>query len=201
MLRLDPNFPLVQQLLIDLSLIDRHHHLAGTSRHENDIEHSMSVVVLCWYLYEKLNCQLDISLVLKYAVVHDFVERYAGDTNTFADKSAREQKAKNEKAALERLASEFAEFPSMIETMRRYEDKQDDESRFVWTVDKMQALIMGDMDDWRPYRKLGISYEQFVAKYETLLAQSSLLCRDAFSELIEHCKTTYYDKPNKVSGN
>ena len=185
----------LQQMTVDLALIDRNHYLAKTSRRENDIEHSMTVTLLCWYIHDKYEIDLDIAKILKYALSHDFVERYAGDVNTFASTDERAAKIQSEQASLERLAHEFSEFPDMVASMQKYEQKQDDESLFVWTVDKMQQLIMGDMDGWRPYAELGIRYDRFKAKYAELLEASSPHCREIFEGLIDYCSSTYYDRP------
>ena len=87
-----PLFPQLQQMIIDLALIDRKHYLAKTNRRENDIEHTMAVALLCWYIHDKYKLDLDIAKILKYAITHDFVERYAGDTNTYANTEERAKK-------------------------------------------------------------------------------------------------------------
>lgn len=166
----DPYFFSIQQLIIDMSLIDRNHYLAKTDRRENDIEHSMTVAILCWYIHAKYDIALDISKIFKYALSHDFVERYAGDVNTFATDDERAKKTIDEAESLAKLSDDFAEFAELVDTMRAYEEKVDKESLFVWTVDKMQALIMGELDDWRPYAELDISYERFSEKYSNLLS-------------------------------
>lgn len=193
----DPQYALLQQLVIDLSLINRNHYLAKTERRENDIEHSMAVALLCWYLYDKLQPELDLAKILKYAVSHDFVEQYAGDVCTFATTDERTAKVANEAAALKRIQQEHAGFPVLAKTMAQYEAKQDEESRFVWTVDKMQALIMGEMDGWRPYAELKITYQQFVDKYDELSHSASKYCKEIFDELVAYSHTTYYDQPTK----
>ena len=182
-------------MIIDLSLIDRKHYLAKTRRRENDIEHSMTVAVLCWYIHDKYNINLDISKILKYAITHDFVERYAGDVNTFASDIERKEKVQLEKKSLYKLSDEYQDFTSMVVSMQEYEQKENEEALFVWTVDKMQALIMGDMDAWRPYSELEISYEEFTAKYDEQLSKSSRYCKEIFEEFINYCKSTYYDQP------
>lgn len=193
--KLDPLFSSLQQMLIDLSLIDRTHYLAKTDRRENDIEHSMTVAILCWYIHDHYKIDLDLSKILKYALTHDFVERYAGDVNTFASSDERSSKVDRERKSLDNLSNEFGEFGDMISSMRGYELKADEESLFVWTVDKMQPLIMGDMDGWRPYQEIGITYDQFVAKYEELLVKSSKFCHEIFEGLIKYSQSTYYDRP------
>ena len=184
-------------MTIDLSLIERNHHLAKTNQKENDIEHSLTVALLCWYIHDRHHLKLEISKILKYAITHDFVERYAGDVNTFASQKEREQKVVNEQASLERLSIEYKDFPDMVSSMQNYESKQDEESNFVWTVDKMQGMIMGDMDGWRPYASINVTYDQFVDKHGEHLKKSSKYCKEIFESLLEYCKTTYYDQPGQ----
>lgn len=83
----------------------------------------------------------------------------------------------------------------MVLSMHAYESKTDEEALFVWTVDKLQPLIMGDMDQWRPYADISITYDQFVSKYQELLGKSSKYCREIFEGFIEYSKRTYYDQP------
>lgn len=187
----------LQKMVVDLALIDRNHYLASTERRENDIEHSLSVAVLCWFIHDKYDIDLDIGKILKYAIAHDFVELYAGDINAFADKAARKNKVELEKDSLKKMSSEFKDFPDMIEIMEAYENKADEEALFVWTVDKMQALIMGDLDKWRPYEEYGIHYDWFVEKYTEQLGRSSKHCKTIFEGLLEYCKSTYYDRLEK----
>jgi 5'-deoxynucleotidase YfbR-like HD superfamily hydrolase len=191
----DPLFFSLQQMIIDLSLIDRNHYLAKTDRRENDIEHSLTVAILSWYVHDKYKINLDIAKILKYAITHDFVERYAGDVNTFASIDERNAKVVREQDSLNRLSDEYGGFSDMIASMQGYELKIDEESLFVWTIDKMQQLIMGDMDQWRPYAELPITYDQFAARYEELLEKSSKYCREIFEGLVEYSKSTYYDQP------
>lgn len=185
----------LQQLVSDLTQIKRNHQHPSKEHYENDVEHSFSVALLCWYIISSNGLKLDIALVLKYAMAHDFVERYAGDVNTFASDDARKHKIETERIALQKLTLEFSDFPEMVDSMTNYEARSDDESLFVWTVDKMQALILGDLDNWRPYQRLDISFQQFSDKYTELSAVSSPYCKQIFESLIAYSKSTYYDRP------
>lgn len=191
----DPLLFSIQQMIIDMSLIDRRHYLPNTSRRENDIEHSMTVAILCWYILDKYSLDLDTAKVLKYALTHDFVERYAGDVPTFASETERNEKVIREQESLRRLSEEFRDFNSLVISMRMYETKEDEESRFVWSVDKMQQLIMGDLDNWRSYAEKPITYDEFTKKYTKLLEKSSKYTREIFEGLLNYSKTTYYDQP------
>lgn len=185
----------LQKLTSDLTKVNRNHHILDSDKAENDVEHSYAVTLLCWYIYDKLGLSLDLGKILKYAMVHDFVEVYAGDVNTFANDTDRKKKLDNEAIALTRLTEELKSFEGMTTSLKAYEAKSDEESVFVWTVDKMQALILADLDTWRPYKKISITYESFASKHHEQLSNCSFHCKEIFSELLEYCKTTYYDQP------
>lgn len=197
MLRLNPMLFSLQKLVADLSLVERNHHILEYERAENDIEHSFTVALLCWFIHDYYHVPLDLNKILKYAIVHDFAERYAGDTNTFANAEARRKKVELERAATARLSEEFKDFRDLVKFMQGYEDKTEEEALFVWTVDKMQSLILADMDGWRPYKKINISFASFSKKHHEQLAACSPYCKEIFEALLEYCKTTYYDRPRQ----
>ena len=47
---------------------------------ETSNEHSYQVAMVAWFLIEQDNLKLNRELCLMYAMVHDLVEVYAGDT-------------------------------------------------------------------------------------------------------------------------
>lgn len=194
----DKTMFLLQKLVSDFSKVERNHHILSSEKAENDIEHSFAVALLCWYIIDTQKLALDLSKVLRYALVHDFTEVYAGDVNTFASKKDRELKNKLETGAIKKLSKELSDFPDFIRALQDYDLKKDEESLFVWTVDKMQALILADLDGWRPYKKINISYDSFIKKHHEQLSMCSSHCREVFEVLLEYCKTTYYDKPISI---
>ena len=191
----DPLLFSIQQMTIDMSLIDRKHYLPHTNRRENDIEHSMTVAILCWYILDRYALDLDVAKVLKYALTHDFVERYAGDVPTFASEAERNEKVIREQESLSRLSEEYKGFSDLVTSIQKYETKEDAEALFVWSVDKIQQLIMGDLDNWRSYAEKPITYDEFTKKYTELLEKSSQYTRVIFEGLLEYSKSTYYDQP------
>lgn len=52
---------------------------------DNDVEHSYRVAMLCWMIIEEYKLKLDINKVIKYALIHDLVEVFAGDISIYAD--------------------------------------------------------------------------------------------------------------------
>ena len=77
---------------------------------ENDQEHMYQLAMVAWYLAEEQKLSLDKNKIIAYALVHDVVEGYAGDT-FFYHRTAAEtiDKAKREADAIEKLKIEFPE--------------------------------------------------------------------------------------------
>lgn len=147
----------LQALINDFAAVRRSHYLPGTDERENDIHHSFSVAMLAWFVHDRLELGLDMEKVMKYALVHDLVEVYAGDTNAYADARTREHKKTMEAASLEKIEAEFRTiFPDLTSCIRAYEARSDAEARFVWTIDKMQAMVQGKADAYRPFYEQGL---------------------------------------------
>lgn len=181
----------VQDIVNQLSLIERNHFIAKTDRHEDVAEHSLSVAMFAWYLHHYTKSKLDIARIQEYAIVHDFVEIHAGNVNTFAEARERAAKEERELAALKKFTSDFANFPRLVSAMENYQTMADAEAWFVWTADKIQALIQGNSDNWRPYYAIGITNGQFARKYDELLAKVPSDLQPLFKEVIAWCKETY----------
>ncbi len=123
---------------------------------ENDVEHQYQLAMVAWYLIESSGLDLDKDLVVQYALVHDFVEVYAGDTYFIGDRSGKEDR---ERVAAERLRQEFAEFSSLHDLIERYEARDDRESRFVYALDKVLPMINIYLDGGRTWKRHGLTVD------------------------------------------
>lgn len=120
----------------------------GEDRLENDTEHSYQLTMAAWYIMDVYKLDLDRDLVIRYCLVHDLVEVYAGDTYIYSqDKEHFESKSQREMAALLRIQKEFPEFPDMLQLMERYEHKCDKESLFVYALDKIIPVMNMYLDN------------------------------------------------------
>ncbi len=140
------NLENIQKLL---ALIDQFKRVKRTTRNvgqevfENDAEHSYELAVFCWFLANEINkidASLDIEKIFKYALAHDLVEAYAGDTNSF-DEEALATKDEREHLALKTIREEFMFFPELVSSIEQYENQADAESVFVKSVDKIQPML------------------------------------------------------------
>jgi len=88
---------------------------------------------------------LDLGKIAQFALVHDLVEAYAGDTNTLISRTSNAEefsKHARESAALATITNEFADtFPWLSQTIEEYERLACRESRFVKTLDKVMPKI------------------------------------------------------------
>lgn len=150
-------------LLIELQKIERVIRVVKSDRWENDVEHSYMLAMLGWYFIEKDGLKLDASKVIKYALVHDLVEAYAGDVYLYeTDVAKKEGKYKKEKEAAERIQKEFPEFGELHELVHAYEKRNDSESKFVYALDKVQPVIQIYLDKGRTWNEKSVSLQMLI---------------------------------------
>ncbi len=172
----------------------------GLDRLENDAEHSYALAMLAWYLIDTMRLPLDKKKVFEYALAHDMVEVYAGDTPAFGRGGSnkadiRSSKKEREELAKKRLRSEFPEFPSFTDAMEIYEKQADKESKFVYALDKLIPIFGGIAHDGRDWKEHGISFQEVLSyKLEKIKANESVfaLFNDIMS-LIGKDKARYFN--------
>lgn len=118
-------------------------HPDGTTP-ESDTDHTVMLGLVACAFAERFAPELDRGKIAQFALVHDLVEVYAGDTATArimtdADHASKEER---EMAALAQIRSEFdAELPWIGETIAAYERRDTPEARFIKVVDKALPKI------------------------------------------------------------
>jgi putative hydrolase of HD superfamily len=111
---------------------------------ESDTDHTVMLGIMACALAAALEPSLDIGKIAQFALVHDLVEAYAGDTNTFGmrDEAKWKEKEDREAAALKRIEEEFdATLPWISKTIHEYESLASPEARFIKTLDKTTPKI------------------------------------------------------------
>ncbi len=121
--------------------VERRVVLMKAKRNENDAEHSYQLAMTAWYIINSEKLDLNSDLVIKYALIHDLVEVYAGDTPIEGDIEWRKSKVAREKAAEVRLNKELPEFPDLTHLLHTYEERKDEESKFVYALDKIMPML------------------------------------------------------------
>jgi 5'-deoxynucleotidase YfbR-like HD superfamily hydrolase len=154
------------RLLMQFQAVERFGAEAPAGFRENDAEHSYSLSMMAWYLITTCELDLDANLATQYALAHDLVEVYAGDTHAFGSSSAKASKKLREDLALNMLREQYPEFPVLPDLIHAYEERQDAESRFVYALDKLIPSLMIYLNESHQYVSREISYVEVVEYVE-----------------------------------
>ncbi len=156
----------------------------GKTRRENDMEHSYQLAMLAWYIKDAGNLNLDTDLLIKYALVHDLVEVYAGDTYFYTkDKDHASSKEKREKDAQKKLKRNFPEFKELHSLIEKYEQKNDKESKFIYALDKIIPILNIYIDKGRSWKKDKVTFDMLVEK-KTKKVKASKEVEDIFKQIL-----------------
>jgi putative hydrolases of HD superfamily len=142
--------------------VERDVYISGTTRYENDSEHSYQLALTAWYLCEELRLAHDRNKILKYALVHDLVETYAGDTPAFSSQTDyKDSKDDREEQSRKKIISELPFFSELHTSIDDYNLKNENESRFVYVVDKIMPMLNQYPQDTSYYKNEGITFEKW----------------------------------------
>lgn len=172
------------EMLKKFQKVERVVRVQGEERWENDTEHCYELALTAWYLVDRNDLDLNKDLVIQYALIHDLVEVYAGDTYIYSeDKNEHATKQQREEDAARRLKDEFPEFPDLHATIQNYEKKSDKESKFVYALDKIQPVLNIYVDGGRTWKERNITIQMLVDHKKDKVALSPKI-EYYFNELI-----------------
>ena len=175
--------------------VERVAYAADSSRRENDAEHTFFLAMLSWYLSDSLGLRHSTDKLLRYALVHDLVEAYAGDSYIF-DCEARETKKEREAEAQERIKKEFPEFVALHEAIEAYEQQGDPEAIFVHAVDKLIPLVINYVQDGKTWKDFKVSHADLVTYKRAAIGEHHKEVRDLleqFLALIDQDRGRYFN--------
>jgi putative hydrolases of HD superfamily len=147
-----------QQLLLKFREVQRVTHVPDTHEAENDTEHSYNLALTAWFLAEYFPA-LDKDQLIRFALVHDLVEVYAGDTYIYADASIIATKKARETKALQQLEKEWPDFPDMLAAIHAYETRGSDEAKFIYALDKIMPIMVIFLSGGYTWKKEGITHD------------------------------------------
>lgn len=166
--------------------IMRQNVVTGSRRRESDAEHSwhlaMMAVLLAEYAAEP---GIDVSRVVKMALVHDLVEIDAGDTFCY-DEQGNLDKEEREKQAAARL---FALLPAdqaaaLMALWQEFEAMATAEARFANCLDRLQPLLLNYHSDGHTWKKPGVNRAKVLKRNQVSQENAPRLWRLA-CELID----------------
>lgn len=172
------------EMLNTFRQVERVLYANGTDRFENDTEHSYNLAMLAWHIVTAEKLSLDLSRILEYALVHDLVEVYAGDTYIYSDDDDHlASKYARESDALQKLRQEFPMNENIFAVIERYEKREDAESRFVYALDKVQSVLQTYLDHGRIWKEKKITFDMLFESKKDKVALSPEI-KPYFDELM-----------------
>lgn len=153
-------------------------------RPESDTDHTFMLSLICGSLADKFyKNSLDLGLVSQFAILHDLVEVYAGDTDSLVHSSHEAKKIKEEKEleSLLKLKNKFANiFPWIHEMIEKYEAQDTKEARFVKIVDKILPKITSVLNNCVAIKKRKTKDE-----YRNFISDQTVQFKEYFDEFPE----------------
>lgn len=155
------------KVLNDFKSVERLSIIKENGRRESDAEHTWHLVMAIWLLSQEHHKPLDLLKCIKLALVHDLVELYAGDVYAFDPTNKRTEKEEKEQHAIQMIGSQLPDnLSNEIRSLwNEYEQRETEEGRFVWGVDKLMPRIQyiiskGDLSDNLPNDPARKSYQE-----------------------------------------
>ncbi|HEV7423913.1 MAG TPA: HD domain-containing protein [Candidatus Paceibacterota bacterium] len=165
---------------------------------ENDSEHSYQLALVCWSANEQYNLGLNNELILKLALTHDLVEIYAGDTDAHDNKEEIASKEEREKIAIEKLTVEYSNFKDMLNAIKIYEERDTDEAKLVYFLDKITPDVNIYNSNSNYYKDRKVTLDGWVSwlfgkiKYESLNSGLKLLVDESVSYVKDNFQEIFY---------
>ncbi len=157
---------------------------------DNDAEHSYRVAMLCWMIIEKYNLKLDLNKVIKYSLIHDFVEVYAGDVSIYSNKKI--DKHKRELKSLAKLKSRYPDLINIWKEIDIYEKRQDEEAIFVYIIEKIEPILTVLLSEDDHWLKRKVSFEDFNNRKRSKTSKYNSFAQYFLEDIM-----TYLDKHRK----
>ena len=185
------------KFLMKFREVERTIFFSYNARKENDAEHSRQLAMLARYIISLDKLNLSMEKVLHYCMIHDLLEVYAGDMEAL-NRTPEAQKAKEQKEidSFIRIKSEFPEAHELRNWLEKYEHREDEESKFVYALDKMMPVInlYNDGGYRRKWRKVGLEMELLPSKEGKVHAHPlvSSLWKELCQLMKEHESQLFY---------
>lgn len=161
---------------------------------DNDIEHSYRVAMLCWMIIEEYKLKYDVNKVLKYALLHDFVEIHAGDKSLYSNYSQKQKEAKEHRSLL-KLKKDFPTLKSLWHIIETYETRKDEEAKFVYLIEKLEPIFLVILSEKDHFIKRNVGMQDFIdrkqRKIKDLKLSSQIFNREAMEYLRKNKKTFF----------
>lgn len=163
------------KLVDDFKKVERDIPQSFSFKKENDSEHSYQLATVSWYLATTEDKNLNIEKILKYSLVHDLPEIYAGDTPLYtSDNDYLNSKKDREINSVEKIKKKFPYFSDLHIWIEEYERREDDESKLVYSVDKLLPIFSIFLDGGHAWKTHRIDLDTLINKNKERVSTSDI---------------------------
>ncbi len=132
----------------------------SNNRNENVAEHSWHLAMYVMLFRNEFENDLDYSKMLEFALIHDLVEIYAGDTYIFDKEKLKDKKEREDKAAKKLYSQLPLDLKKRFENLyNEYENQKSEESKIVYSFDKLQPMIQNLLIDGLTWQENKLTFE------------------------------------------
>lgn len=143
--------------------------IADGSKREDDAAHSWHLAVMAIILEEYSAEKIDISRVIKIALVHDLVEVYAGDTFAYDSKGYEDKEQRERDAASKLFGMLGDEQGAQIRSLwDEFEAGETAEARYANAIDRIQPLLLNYLTDGHTWKMGGVTSAQVYKRMDII---------------------------------
>jgi len=143
-------------------------HEDGTTP-ESDTDHTVMLGFVACSVASELD-GFHAGRVAELTLVHDIVEAYVGDTNSFdISPAAKAAKKQREHDGMQRMRRDFGEDSWLIQTLLAYEAQEEPEARLVRFLDKAMPKINHMLNNCASIKRMGKTKADLIRAHKTQL--------------------------------
>lgn len=148
----------------------RRSRLIGSSRYENDAEHTWHLAMMAVLLTEHASDRgLDLLKVVKMLLIHDIVEIDAGDTFAY-DEKGYEDKLEREERAAQRIFGLLPEDQraELLALWKEFEERETSEAKYAAALDRLQPLLLNYRNEGQSWKENRITSDKVLKRNQTI---------------------------------
>ena len=107
---------------------------------ESVADHSFSTTMLAWLIADEFLPELDLVKILKYSLIHEIGEIYAGDI-TPEDDITNAEKYELEIASVKKVFSKLKHGDKYIKLWEEFEHSENKEAKFIKQIDRLEMAF------------------------------------------------------------
>ena len=136
---------------------------------ESVADHSFSTTMLAWLIADEYLPELDLVKILKYSLIHEIGEIYAGDI-TPNDNITNNEKYELEITSVRKVFNKLKHGSKYIKLWKEFENAENKEAKFVKQIDRLEMAFQAHFYE----KKLNLNLQDFKDSAKSVLTDEVL---------------------------